>query len=65
MNEKYVAIVAEIEKAKESIGKERDRLRELCDELESLVDVLDDGMISFDTAIEELKSGIETVSQYT
>lgn len=52
-----------IEESKTKIGKERDILRSLNNEIEDLLESLDSGLESIESGKREIESGLEYLSQ--
>ena len=64
MNTKELkAVLSKIEKAKEKISKERDVLRELYGDLESLLDSFDRGIEAIENGKLEIENGIDAISE--
>jgi hypothetical protein len=60
---KLKACIALIEKSKVIVAKERDKLRDLMDELESLLEPFDEASSSLDFGISEINSAIDKLSE--
>lgn len=58
-----INIIRKIEKSKKIIGKERDKLRELSDEISGIADNADIATNSFDEAKGWLENGLDEISQ--
>jgi len=57
-------ILKKIEKSKTIIATERDKLREVYDELGDCLESFDSGTESLEIAKQEIEQSIETLSQY-
>jgi hypothetical protein len=57
------SIMAKIEKSKIIIGKERDRMRELYGELETILECLDGAKESFEIANQYFEEAIDKLSE--
>ena len=64
MKKEILELVEKIEKQKEIIAKERNKLWELFDELESIVSSLKDGEDSLNLAIQDIRCAIDRMSEY-
>lgn len=54
MKKTFAAALKELEKRKEAIGKERDKLRDFVHEYESLLEVTEEALGDIDQAIDKL-----------
>lgn len=59
---KHLLAQAEVHKAR--IAVERNKLRDIINDLESLQTDLDEAVDSFDSGLEQLKNAVELISQY-
>ena len=57
-------ICDQIEKSKMIIAAERDRLRNLLSDLESILDSVNDTMEMFDDGLEDIRTGLDRLSEY-
>jgi hypothetical protein len=58
-------ILEQMEQCRNAIGKERDKLRDLEIELESLTESIDEGYENLESAIVEFRGAIENLSEQT
>jgi exonuclease VII small subunit len=57
-------LLQQIEESKKIIALERDSLRDILSELESIVDSLERGTENIDSGMREIKDGIDAISEY-
>lgn len=58
------SVLAKIEKSKNIVSKERDKLRELHGELEMILESFDEGIDQLNAGQLEIENAINTISQY-
>jgi chromosome segregation ATPase len=56
-------ILEQMERCRDAIGKERDKLRDLEIELENLTSSIDEGYDSLESAISEFRGAIDELSE--
>lgn len=56
--------LAQLEKSKSIIAKERDKIRETYYELETILESFDEGIESIESGKRDIESGIESLSQF-
>ena len=61
---KLRAVLTKIEKSKNVIAKERDKLREIYDELEMLLESFDEGIESLNIGKHEMQRALDAISQF-
>jgi len=57
-------VLEQIEKSKNVIAKERDKLREILGELESTLESFDEGVEGLEAGKREIDNAIDTMSQF-
>ena len=57
-------LLKKISKAHKIIAKERDKLREIHDDLGDVLDTIDSAQESFARGVSEIESGLDEISQY-
>jgi septation ring formation regulator EzrA len=58
------AVLAKIEKSKEVISKERDKLREIYSELEMCLESFDEGIEGLENGKGEIETALDVLSQF-
>ena len=56
-------MLAQIEKHKNKMATERDKIREIYEELEGLLSTFDEGIDNIEFALREIEGGIDIISQ--
>jgi hypothetical protein len=59
------SVLSKIEKSKNIIGAERDKLRDLCDDLEDLLETYDRGIEGLESGHLEIQNAIDAISELT
>lgn len=58
------AVLAKIEKSKEVISKERDKLRDIYSELEMCLESFDEGIEGLENGKNEIETALDVLSQF-
>jgi len=56
--------IAQIEKLKVKIAKDRDHLRDMVSEIEDLVESIDGGIVEIEEGLRNFQDGLDSLSQY-
>lgn len=56
--------LTQIEKQKEVLGKDRDKLRDLYQDLQEIVESCDNGIDLIESGLREIRNGIDEMSQF-